>query len=141
MMSIYFNFSWPFVYSNGSWCSVWNIEFKDEKQTVEVKGKMQVMLCRFFMHWCEWHDARLLNIIFFNPFSGWCPLFWGRKCAVRCKTWMQRCNSFSGYHRSALLRRYFYYVWMQWLSYMCMSFHIFFCNSMYLYPTSLRIFQ
>lgn len=28
--------------SNGSWCSIWNIEFKDELQTVEVRGKMQV---------------------------------------------------------------------------------------------------
>ncbi|KAL2566903.1 hypothetical protein AAZV13_19G195200 [Glycine max] len=32
----------PQNFCNGSWCSVWNIEFKDEKQTVEVKGKMQV---------------------------------------------------------------------------------------------------
>lgn len=32
----------PQNFCNGSWCSIWNIEFKDEQQTVEVKGKMQV---------------------------------------------------------------------------------------------------
>ncbi|GAU11487.1 hypothetical protein TSUD_344770 [Trifolium subterraneum] len=32
----------PQNFCNGSWCSVWNIDFKDEQQTVEVKGKLQV---------------------------------------------------------------------------------------------------
>ncbi|TKY61523.1 F-actin-capping protein subunit alpha [Spatholobus suberectus] len=32
----------PQNFCNGSWCSIWNIEFKDDQQTVEVKGKMQV---------------------------------------------------------------------------------------------------
>jgi hypothetical protein len=47
-MLIYF-VGLAFVYSNGSWCSVWNIDFKDEQQTVEVKGKLQVILCRYLM--------------------------------------------------------------------------------------------
>ncbi|PWA57735.1 F-actin-capping protein subunit alpha [Artemisia annua] len=32
----------PQNFCNGSWCSIWNIEFKDELQTVEVRGKIQV---------------------------------------------------------------------------------------------------
>ncbi|XP_076960825.1 F-actin-capping protein subunit alpha-like [Bidens hawaiensis] len=32
----------PQNFCNGSWCSIWNVEFKDELQTVEVRGKMQV---------------------------------------------------------------------------------------------------
>ncbi|KAE9598139.1 putative F-actin-capping protein subunit alpha [Lupinus albus] len=32
----------PQNFCNGSWCSVWNIEFKDDQQTVEVKGKIEV---------------------------------------------------------------------------------------------------
>ncbi|KAJ1417140.1 F-actin-capping protein subunit alpha [Sesbania bispinosa] len=32
----------PQNFCNGSWCSIWNIEFKDDQQTVEVKGKIQV---------------------------------------------------------------------------------------------------
>jgi hypothetical protein len=29
-------------YSNGSWRSVWNIEFKEDVQMLEVRGKLQV---------------------------------------------------------------------------------------------------
>lgn len=47
IMLIYFNFSLASVYSNGSWSSVWNIEFKYDQQTVEVKGKTQVILYRY----------------------------------------------------------------------------------------------
>ncbi|XP_076958172.1 F-actin-capping protein subunit alpha-like [Bidens hawaiensis] len=32
----------PQNFCNGSWVSIWNIEFKDELQTVEIRGKMQV---------------------------------------------------------------------------------------------------
>ncbi|XP_071691525.1 F-actin-capping protein subunit alpha-like isoform X1 [Rutidosis leptorrhynchoides] len=32
----------PKNFCNGSWVSIWNIEFKDELQTVEIRGKMQV---------------------------------------------------------------------------------------------------
>lgn len=32
----------PQNFCNGSWCSIWNIDFKDDQQTVEVKGKLQV---------------------------------------------------------------------------------------------------
>ncbi|RYR02203.1 hypothetical protein Ahy_B06g081015 isoform A [Arachis hypogaea] len=32
----------PQNFCNGSWCSIWNVEFKDEQQTVEIKGKIQV---------------------------------------------------------------------------------------------------
>ncbi|XP_022017312.1 F-actin-capping protein subunit alpha isoform X3 [Helianthus annuus] len=32
----------PQNFCNGSWGSIWNIEFKDELQTVEVRGKVQV---------------------------------------------------------------------------------------------------
>ncbi|CAJ1960802.1 unnamed protein product [Sphenostylis stenocarpa] len=32
----------PQNFCNGSWCSIWNIVFKDERQTVQVKGKIQV---------------------------------------------------------------------------------------------------
>ncbi|KAI3815486.1 hypothetical protein L1987_15155 [Smallanthus sonchifolius] len=32
----------PQNFCNGSWGSIWNIEFKDELQTVEVRGKLQV---------------------------------------------------------------------------------------------------
>nr|AFK41951.1 unknown [Lotus japonicus] len=32
----------PQNFCNGSWCSTWNIEFKGDNQTVELKGKMQV---------------------------------------------------------------------------------------------------
>ncbi|GAB4855593.1 hypothetical protein Ancab_024214 [Ancistrocladus abbreviatus] len=32
----------PQNFCNGSWRSVWNIEFKDEEQTVELRGRMQV---------------------------------------------------------------------------------------------------
>ncbi|OVA02658.1 F-actin-capping protein subunit alpha [Macleaya cordata] len=32
----------PQNFCNGSWRSIWNIEFKDELQTVELRGKMQV---------------------------------------------------------------------------------------------------
>lgn len=31
-------------FSNGSWRSVWNIEFRDEEQLLELKGKLQVFL-------------------------------------------------------------------------------------------------
>ncbi|KAK3041948.1 hypothetical protein RJ639_002256 [Escallonia herrerae] len=32
----------PQNFCNGSWCSIWNIEFKDDLQMVEVSGRMQV---------------------------------------------------------------------------------------------------
>nr|XP_043624243.1 F-actin-capping protein subunit alpha [Erigeron canadensis] len=32
----------PQNFCNGNWISIWNIEFKDELQTVEIRGKMQV---------------------------------------------------------------------------------------------------
>ncbi|RDY05126.1 F-actin-capping protein subunit alpha [Mucuna pruriens] len=32
----------PQNFCNGSWCSIWNIEFKDEQQAVQIKGKVQV---------------------------------------------------------------------------------------------------
>jgi capping protein alpha len=32
----------PQNFCNGSWRSIWNLEFKDDVQTVEVKGKLQV---------------------------------------------------------------------------------------------------
>ncbi|KAK7284378.1 hypothetical protein RJT34_19123 [Clitoria ternatea] len=32
----------PQNFCNGSWCSIWNILFKYDQQTVEVKGKLQV---------------------------------------------------------------------------------------------------
>ncbi|KAL8130482.1 hypothetical protein V2J09_019637 [Rumex salicifolius] len=32
----------PQNFCNGSWRSIWNVEFKDEEQTVELKGRIQV---------------------------------------------------------------------------------------------------
>jgi len=64
-MSIYFVFSLAFVHSNGSWSSVWNIEFKYDQQAVEVKGKMQVILYRYLCINFEWYGARLLRLDYF----------------------------------------------------------------------------
>lgn len=35
--------------SNGSWRSVWNIEFKDDIQVVDLNGKLQVILFLYAM--------------------------------------------------------------------------------------------
>lgn len=36
--------------SNGSWRSVWSIEFKDEMQVLELKGKLQVLFVLYLVH-------------------------------------------------------------------------------------------
>lgn len=35
--------------SNGSWRSVWNLEFKDDMQLIEVRGKLQVVSIHQFL--------------------------------------------------------------------------------------------
>lgn len=32
----------PQNFCNGSWCSIWNVDFKDDLQIIEVRGRMQV---------------------------------------------------------------------------------------------------
>ena len=109
------NLKRQFLCSNGSWRSVWNIDFQDESQMLDIKGKLQVTfatqlsLCKldvtysfFFCHWM-WliQSQRNINkrflknsIISFS--SGRSPLFRRRKCWVRCKEGIPRFDNISG---------------------------------------------
>lgn len=48
--------------SNGSWRSIWNLEFKDDLQLVEVSGKLQVPFL-YVMRFCwnSFTNFRLLS--------------------------------------------------------------------------------
>lgn len=48
--------------SNGSWRSVWNIEFKDDQQVMELKGKFQVLS---FLLLCRSHHS-CINLLTFK---------------------------------------------------------------------------
>lgn len=108
------------MYSNGSWRSIWNIEFKDDMQMLEVRGRLQVFFFNWF--WCIYDTTFMtsllsplvLSVLFFSAcarinldlhyanyfvlLSGGGPLLWRGKCTVRCKTWMQGFNNISGYY-------------------------------------------
>lgn len=60
-------------YSNGSWRSVWNLEFSDDHQKVELMGNIQVLTSIFQKNY-----KLLVKIIDANSMvglAGWCSLF------------------------------------------------------------------
>ena len=92
----------------GSWHSMWNVELR-MMTILELKGELQeflvncvgllflsfLFLCNFERIHFSWAHIKLTIS---SSFLGGFPLFWRGKCAIRCKTWMQRFNSISGYY-------------------------------------------
>ena len=106
------------LFSNGSWISVWNIQFRDDEHTgtkrhttgISYQGCMTTFPSIFYFYAILiafiFLELLLVVYVFFFSIRG-CPLFWRGKWAIWLITWMQRFNNISSYYRFTCLSTFF----------------------------------
>lgn len=81
--------------SNGSWRSVWNIEFKDEVQVLVIRGKIQVFFVNFSWSYFDLYALHVCNLNYLIPHPS-LAAFFPRLVPIILKremfSWMQKMN-------------------------------------------------